>query len=188
MERGAALLRKKREALVAEFFARARPAADARARILAQRGRAYPPLLRALAAHGHAELRALGWPARTATVRVEPGQVWGVPLALLSPTAPLRRTLEARGAEPGATGPAAAEAARAFETLAELLLEAAAHEQRVRRIGEALARTSRQVGTLERRVAPALRAEIEAVRRTLEEREREEHLRLRQLARRRARR
>ena len=41
--------------------------------------------------------------------------------------------------------------------------------------------TSRQVSTLELRVAPALERQIANLRRTLEEREREEHLRLKHL-------
>ena len=53
-------------------------------------------------------------------------------------------------------------------------------------LGAALARTSRQLHTLEHKVAPALRDRIAAIGRALDEREREEHTRLRQLRRRRA--
>jgi V/A-type H+-transporting ATPase subunit D len=51
----------------------------------------------------------------------------------------------------------------------------------IRRLGEALAQTSRQVNTLERRLAPALRGAVTAIRRTLDEREREERLRLKRM-------
>jgi vacuolar-type H+-ATPase subunit D/Vma8 len=78
-------------------------------------------------------------------------------------------------------------AAEEFERLAELLLDAATREMLIRRLGEALSQASRQVHTLERRVAPSLLGQMGAVRRTLEEREREEHLRLKHLSRRRAR-
>jgi V/A-type H+-transporting ATPase subunit D len=81
---------------------------------------------------------------------------------------------------------AVAEAAGRFEALTDLLLDAAPREMLIRRLGEALAQTSRQVNTLDRRVAPELRAQLEVMRRTLEEREREEHLRLKHLTRRRA--
>ena len=60
----------------------------------------------------------------------------------------------------------------------ELLLDAASTELLLRRLAEALARTSRQVNTLERRVAPRLTGEIHRVRELLEEREREDHARL----------
>jgi vacuolar-type H+-ATPase subunit D/Vma8 len=51
----------------------------------------------------------------------------------------------------------------------------------LRRLGQALAQTSRQVNTLERRLAPGLEGQMGDVRRALEEREREERLRLRHL-------
>jgi len=79
--------------------------------------------------------------------------------------------------------PAAVEAAAAFEQLSDLLVSAAPREMLLRRLGEALARTSRQVNSLERRLTPELRGQLLAVRRTLDEREREEHVRLGLLAR-----
>lgn len=79
------------------------------------------------------------------------------------------------------SSPAAAGAAVQFDTLVDLLLDAAPREMLLRRLGDALAQTSRQVNTLERRLAPSLVAQIAAVRRTLDEREREEHLRLKRL-------
>lgn len=70
----------------------------------------------------------------------------------------------------------AEEAARRFEVLADLLLQAAPRELLIRRLGQALARTSRQVHTLEQRIVPRLSREIARVRRTLDERLRLQHL------------
>lgn len=181
--KGVALLRRKREALVTELFKLARPAADARARITEHTGRAYSALLGAYAMHGMAGLKAMAWPPRDVTVDIRAGSVWGVAVSHLTDRPMLSRTVAARGAAPQLTGPAAARAATEFEELAELLLEAAPHEMLIRRLGDALARTSRQVNTLERRVAPTLRTQMADVRRTLEEREREERLRLKHLIR-----
>jgi V/A-type H+-transporting ATPase subunit D len=179
--RGVGLLRRKREALVTELFALARPAADARAQIADAGSRAYPLLLAALAAHGRAGLRALAWPERLLQVEVESGSVWGITVSRSAARPALLRTLAARATTPGLTGPAAAAAATAFERLADLLLDAAPREMVIRRLGEALAQTSRQVNTLERRLAPALRGAVTAMRRTLDEREREERLRLKRM-------
>lgn len=184
VEKGTALLRRKREALVAELFRLARPAVDARTAITQRFREAYPALLRALAAHGYDGLRALAWPTREIAVEIEPGQVWGIPVSDIVERPPVRRTLEARGTAPGHTGPATVDAASQFEALADLLLEAAPRELRIRRLGEAVAQTSRQVHTLEQRVGPALTTQITVVRRTLDEREREEHLRLKHVQRR----
>lgn len=183
--KGVELLRRKREALVGELFHLARPAADARAQIEQATQNAYPALLSALAAHGMAGLRALGWPAREIALEMEPGSVWGIAVSTIVRRPVLTRTLGARGTAPGSTGPATVRATTAFERLTELLLDAAPREMLIRRLGEALSQTSRQVNTLERRVAPDLRRDMVSVRRVLEEREREERLRLKHLLRRR---
>jgi len=183
VRKGAALLRRKREALVSELFKLARPAADARRQIEDGSRRGYQRLLGALAVHGQTGLRALAWPERDLRVEIEAAQVWGVPVASIVSRPPLTRTVAARGSAPGRTGPMAVGAAAEFERLAELLLDAATREMLIRRLGEALSQASRQVHTLERRVAPTLLSQMGSVRRTLEEREREEHLRLKHLSR-----
>lgn len=181
VKKGVELLKKKREALVAEFFRVARPAAAARSAIAEQSARAYPALLRALAALGRAGVRALGAPARALAVDIRPGHVWGIPTSTVARKPAIRRTLAARGTAPGATSLAAAAAATEFETLADLLIDAAPRELLLRRLGDALARTSRQVNGLERRIAPEVEAEAARIRATLDERERDERTRLRQL-------
>lgn len=180
--KGVQLLRRKREALVTELFRLARPAADARARVDAEAQAAYAALWRALAAHGRDGLAALGSPGRRVVVELAPGAVWGVAVSRIVTRPALARTLPARGTPPHGIAPAAVEAASRFETLADLLLEAAPREMLLRRLGQALARTSRQVNMLERRLAPALASQIATVRRTLEEAARDEQVRLRRRA------
>jgi len=179
--KGTSLLRRKREALVVELFRLARPAASARVSIVDRAATAYPALLEALAREGSDGLRALGWPGRDIRVEIRSGQVWGIPVAEILRRPPMRRTPQARGVPPASASGAAAVATTAFEEFTELLLDAANREALLRRLGDALARTSRQVNTLERRLEPALRANLNAIQRTLDEREREEHLRLERL-------
>ena len=181
VHRGATLVRRKRDALVREMFRLARPAASARAEIAAQFTDAWEALLSALAVHGRAGLRALAWPARSIAVEIEPAQVWGIPVTDLVGQVPLQRMIDARGVSPATTGSATTEAARRFEVLAERLLEVAAAEQRLRRISDAVGEVSRHLRTLEQRVAPALAVQIGTLKRALQEREREEHLRLKHL-------
>jgi len=177
LERGTSLLRRKREALVAELFSLARSALDTREQIERQARAAWPVYLDALAAEGAGALTGLAWPSRELAVRVTARVVWGVPVADLEATGPIVRTLAARGLLPGSV-PATVEAAEAFERLTDLLVRAAPREMLLRRLGEALAQTTRQVNRLERRVAPDLRREAARVRSALDEREREEHSRL----------
>lgn len=183
--KGTELLRRKREALVSELFRLARPAADARARIDEVAATTYPLLIPALADHGTAGLQALAWPTRDYQVTLSAGTVWGVVVSRIESRPAVPRTLEARGTTPAGSGLATSVAAAGFEEFAELLLEAAPHEMVLRRVGEALARTSRQVHMLERRVAPKLQRDAARIGRVLEEREREERLRLSGLLRRR---
>jgi V/A-type H+/Na+-transporting ATPase subunit D len=124
----------------------------------------------------------MGRPARDLAVELDVGRVWGVPVARVQPTAPVARTLEARGTMPGAWGPAAVDAADRYERLVEHILDAAPRELLIRALGQALARTTRQLNTLEQAVAPALATRARTIARGLDEREREDHLRLRRLS------
>jgi H(+)-transporting ATP synthase subunit D len=178
VEKGAALLRRKRESLVAALFERARPAIDSRQRIDEQAQTAWRALLTAFGTHGRDELRAVGWPSRTLRVELAPIEVWGLHAVELARPPQVVRSLGARAVVPEA-GPVAG--AKAFEELLELMLDVAPKEYLMRRLGHELSRATRLVNTLEQRVATGLHHELSHIRRTLEEREREEHLRLKRL-------
>jgi len=105
-------------------------------------------------------------------------------VADVEPVEQVRRTLEARGVTAGSAGREMNAAADAYEALAEVLIAAAPRELRVARLAEAVASTSRQLRLLRERVEPRLIGQIATVAHTLEEREREEHLRLKHLQRR----
>lgn len=181
VRKGIDLLTRKRRALVADLFRVATPAIEARSRVEASAARAYPALLGAVAAHGAAGIEAMSWPTRQVEVELTVTESWGVASGAVQRLTPVRRSIEARGQAPPLTAPAAAAAADEFEQMIELLLDAASTELLLRRLAEALRRTSRQVNTLENRVAPGLSGEIRRVRALLEEREREDHTRLKHL-------
>ncbi|TMQ16173.1 MAG: hypothetical protein E6J91_12245 [Deltaproteobacteria bacterium] len=108
-------------------------------------------------------------------------RVWGISVPTLRALPAVERGLAARATAPGPTGPALFEAANQFEALIAQLVEAVAREARVRALGDALARASRQLHTLEQRIAPELAAQIAATTRALDERDREDQSRLRHL-------
>lgn len=182
VRRGAALVRRKREALVVELFRAARPALDLRERISREATESAVALLAAIGEHGRVGLHAMSLPLREIRLELRPAVVWGIPVSDVTNRPPIARTPDARGTAPSLTGPAAAGAADHFERLADLLLDAAPREQRVRRLGDAVARSTRQMRTLEQRVVPDLLSQIATVRRQLEEREREDRLRLKHLS------
>lgn len=185
VERGREMLKRKRAALVNELFRLARPAVDARSRVADRAVRAYSALLEAHAARPDDELEVLGWPTRALRVRLRTVETWGLSAAELSDHDDPRRTAEARGTPPASTGPETLAAASQFEGLTEALLDAASREMLLRSVARALRRTTRQLNTLEHRVMPRLEDDIDQMRRVLEEREREEHVRIRHLLRRR---
>jgi len=184
VDRGAALLRRKRESLVAELFERAKPAVTSRRAIEAESMGAYRALLEAFAGAPSTDLRALGEPERELRIEVEPRDVWGIRGVALEKRPVVVRSLAARGVAEGPNDAPAEDTAERFERLLELLLTAAPEELFMRRIGHALGRVTRLVNTLEQRVAVALARDAQTMRRTLEEREREEHLRLKRFLRR----
>jgi H(+)-transporting ATP synthase subunit D len=181
VERGAALLRRKREALVRALMPLARPAAEARRAIAETAAAAYRAELDALAVHGAGIVTVTGWPPRGLEVELDVERVWGLAVPALRVATEVERDLAARGTAPGPTGPALFEAANRFEALIAQMLEGVAREARVRALGDALARTSRQLHTLEQRVVPELDAQIASTRRALDERDREDQTRLRNL-------
>jgi len=181
VQQGAALLRRKREALVRTLVPLARPVAEQRRAIAEIAAAAYQAELAALALHGAAGVTATAWPPRTLEVELDVERVWGLSVPTLRDVPTVERDLAARATAPGPTGPAQFEAANRFEALAARLLEAAAREVHVRALGAALTRTSRQLHTLEQRVAPDLAARIGDVTRALAECDREDQTRLRNL-------
>lgn len=142
---------------------------------------------RALAVQGADGLAPPGWPTREIDVDLETVELWGLKGVERTHRPSVVRGLAARGVLPAPGEAAAEEAARAFETLIEQLQEAAPQEHLMRRLGQVLARTTRLVNTLEQRVAAELSSGLSSIQRTLEEREREEHLRVKMLIARRAR-
>jgi vacuolar-type H+-ATPase subunit D/Vma8 len=138
-----------------------------------------------LAARGQASLETSAWPGREITVELEHKRIWGISVPTVASHSPIRRTLTMRETAAPAVGPAASQAATEFERLVELVIDALPKEQLVRRLGDALAKATRQVNTLQLRVEPTLTSDLTALRRTLEERERDERSRLRHVLRRR---
>jgi V/A-type H+/Na+-transporting ATPase subunit D len=183
VHKGAALLQKRRDALVLQLFARVRPSIAARRAVEQEAARAYRALVDALAGVGRDELAALAWPSRELRItRQEEAAAGGLAADRFAPATPLQRGAAARALLPGQFNPAVDPAAQAFERLLATVLAQAPEEFALRELGRVLTHTVRQVNVLQRRVAVDLaRAQVQ-VRRTLDEREREEAVRLRRIA------
>lgn len=181
VQRGTQLLRRRRQALVNELLSRAHAAVQSREALDAEARQAWQALWMALASQSRAGLTPLGWPTREVQVDLTVVDLWGVTVVQLGESPRVARSLAARGVLPGPDEAGSQEAAGRFEALVERLLAVAPEEHVMRRLGQALARTTRLVNTLEQRVATGLERDITAIEGTLDEREREEHLRIKRL-------
>ncbi len=176
-------MRSKREVLASEFFRLMGAALEGRARLdqlLREAGRALA-IARALEGDGAVQSLALAaW--RDIPIDVEHRRVWGVAVPELS--APrLERPADGRGASVVSWGLTSAEAARLHEQALEVLLGIASRELHLRRLGEELQQTSRRINALEELVLPGLARERARIELALEERAREEAVRLKRFRR-----
>ncbi len=175
-QKGVDLLKKKRDALVAEFFGLLKEALEARRALNEAAKEAYTALLLAQAFDGPeaVEALALGVPPLEG-VRAQVDNVWGsrvprlevaFPKGFLSPLGVPAYTLEA---------------ARAFQRYAEALVRVANTEARLRKLGEEIRKTTRRVNALEQVVIPGIRGQIRFIQQVLEQREREDTFRLKRI-------
>jgi len=99
---------------------------------------------------------------------------------------PVRRNTATRGWAPSLVSAHLDTVALAYEEQLEWLLDLCAVELSVRRLATEIARTTKQVNALDNIVLPQLHDEARLIALTLDEREREEHARLRRARTRRA--
>jgi V/A-type H+-transporting ATPase subunit D len=90
----------------------------------------------------------------------------------------LQRPADGRGTSPTGWGATAVEAARLHEEALEVLLRIASRELHLARLGEEIQATSRRINALEQLVLPALAGEEGRIGGALEERDREDAVRL----------
>jgi V/A-type H+-transporting ATPase subunit D len=90
------------------------------------------------------------------------------------------RSPEERGYDYRATTPHVEEAIHLFESILREMLEIAAYESKMKRLGNEIVRVTRRTRVLEERILPGLRRDIREIGHYLGERERESYYRLKQ--------
>ncbi|ACL66098.1 V-type ATPase, D subunit [Anaeromyxobacter dehalogenans 2CP-1] len=177
--KGARLLRAKREVLASELWKLVHDVLEGRARLDEALHRAVKALELAKALEGEERLASLALPAaRAVPLAVTVRRVWGVPTPSVA-APPLVRAADQRGSSPVSWGPSGADAARHHEESLEVLLTIASKELHLARLGEEIRETSRRINALEQLVLPALRSEASRIAAALDERDREDAVRLR---------
>jgi len=183
---GADLLRAKREALVREFLSELQRFVDTREALARELALARQGLMRALAVDGPEAVRSAGLASRRAVeIQTSIRSIWGTRIVEVE-TDYVPRTAAERGFSPEASGARIDETAERFEAVVELLLRAAPLDRKLSRLAEEIRRTSRRVNALEQRMLPSLQEQVQYIRGVLDQREREDVLRLKHLKRLRA--
>lgn len=178
---GVDLLKRKRDALVADFFTIVRQSLAARERLTAACREAYVMLALAVAWEGREALEAAALAdRREVLVDIEVRNVWGTKIPEVAVTE-VRRSLLERGHNPATTSARTVESAAQFEEVVRAILEVAATEIKLKKIGQEIKKTTRRVNALEQVVIPRLQGEIRFIAAVLEQRAREDVFRLKRI-------
>lgn len=165
---GVDLLKNKRDALIAEFFALVQDSLKAREALNNSAKDAYFGLLVAKAFDTPEAVETLsGTPTN---VRLEIQSLYGVKVPNIS--AP--DSASGLSFSPIGVGAKTLEAAAGFRALADAILKVANTENRLRRIGEEIKKTNRRVNALEQISIPEINEQIKFVTDTLDQRALEE--------------
>ena len=178
---GVDLLKRKRDALVADFFNIVRRSLVARERLTKACEEAYVMLALAKAWEGREALEGAAMAdRREVLVDIEVRNVWGTKIPEVE-VKEVRRTLLERGHNPATTSLRTVESAGNFEEVLRAILEVAATEIKLKKIGEEIKKTTRRVNALEQVVIPRLYGEIRFITAVLEQRAREDVFRLKRI-------
>ncbi|MDF0664777.1 MAG: V-type ATP synthase subunit D [Nitrospira sp.] len=177
-QRGLALLRSKREALMREFFAVMDRLVESRGQVESVMGQALASLTVALSMEGMTSLRSTGYAARrTLSIELTERNVWGVRFPEVH-YGPVIRAFDARGYAVSGVSAHIDETARRFEEVLELILRNVSVELRLKKLGSETKKVTRRINALNEVMIPGLTREIRNIRQTLEEHEREDLFRM----------
>jgi V/A-type H+/Na+-transporting ATPase subunit D len=178
---GADLLRGKREALVREFLSELQRFVDTREALGKELARAKQSLMRSLAVDGSEVVASAGLASRkTIEMQTTLRSIWGTKIVEVA-TDYVPRTSSERGFSAAGASARIDETAEGFEATLELLLRVAPLDRKLSRLAEEIRRTSRRVNALEQRMLPSLEEQVQYIRGVLDQREREDILRLKHL-------
>ncbi|MGA2976647.1 MAG: V-type ATP synthase subunit D [Spirochaetia bacterium] len=185
-QQGAELLRGKREALVREFLSELQRFVDTREALRKELTEAKQSLMRALALDGPEAVASAGLASRRSIeLATTERNIWGTRIVEVE-TDYVQRDPEDRGFTAAGASARIEEAAERFEASMELILRVAPLDCKLGRLAEEIRRTSRRVNALEQRLLPSLAEQVQYIRGVLDQREREDILRLKHLKKRRA--
>ncbi|MFA5867298.1 MAG: V-type ATP synthase subunit D [Actinomycetota bacterium] len=180
-EQGRDLLKEKRDALIVEFMSVMDTVVRSSSRLGKVASEAYYTLTLAKAVDGTVAVRSASF-ATSGEVRIEVTgtHIMGVYVPEITKKS-VRRTLLTRGYSPTAVSSRIDEMAEKYEEELDIILDIAAIETRLKRLGEEIQKTRRRVNALDNNVIPNLKEQVKYIQTTLEERAREDLFRLKKV-------
>ncbi len=180
-EQGRDLLKKKRDALLMEFMGIVDLAVQASESLNRAASEAAYTLAVAKAVDGSATVKSASLATRgEILVEMKGAYIMGVPVPEVEKTR-VSRSLLTRGY--GITGVSSRvdEAAERFEKELDAIIEVAAVETKLKRLGEEIQKTRRRVNALDYVVVPKLKEQVKFIKNALDERAREDLFRLKKV-------
>jgi len=176
------ILKARKQALIKEFLATTLPFLRSREDIRQSYGRALRELALTLGHEGREFVESIAKATeRDFGIDVIEKSIWGLRYRdIVFHDAPVRDP-DKRGYDERGTTPHLEEGAFLFEKLLESMLQIAAYESKLKRLGDEILRTTRRIKVLEEVVLPGLRGRIKAIFQYLGERERESFYRLKRV-------
>lgn len=180
-DQGKELLKEKRDALLIEFMAVMDTVLRSSRELERLAAEAHYALTMAKAVDGLITVKSASFATQgEVLVDIKGSYVMGVPIPEIEKKT-VSRSLLGRGYSLGGVSSRIDETAEKFEKELDTIIEIAAVETRLRRLGEEIQKTRRRVNALEHIVIPALREQMKYIRMTLEERAREDLFRLKKV-------
>ncbi len=173
------ILKARRQALIKELLAASAPFLSSRDAVQAAYGQAVRELALSLAIEGDDMLDSIAAVAeRDLGIEVRERSVMGLRYREVAVRESPLRQLDGRGYDYRITTPRLEEALQHFEQILQAMLEIAAYESKLKRLGQEVVRVTRRIRVLEERILPELQRQVKTIAQFLGERERESSFRL----------
>ncbi|MEN3044541.1 MAG: V-type ATP synthase subunit D [Candidatus Hydrothermales bacterium] len=184
-ESGVSLLKNKRDALLSEFLNLIKPLLKEYKELDRTIKKAVNTLIFALGKDGSEELRSAALlSAKELVLKMREKKLWGVSVPEVEKKDG-KKGISSKLFSPFSVTTRIDETTLVFENLIDKILKIVPLEIKFKRIGEEIKKTTRRVNALEQKIIPRLKEEVTYIRRTLEDREREDKFRMKLLKRKR---
>jgi V/A-type H+-transporting ATPase subunit D len=177
-------LKARRQALIQEFLKTSLPFLRSRDEIKKTYGNALNELALCHGHEGNRGVASLVYASeRDLGLNIVEKSIWGLKYKDITVKEKPVREPDKRGYDLRTTTPHLEEGIYLFEKVLESMLDLAAYENKLERIGDEIQRIARKIKVLEEKILPELKGQIKGITQYIGERERESHYRLRRFKR-----